>query len=136
MGLVSALAYCLRNLILKKHNSMADGSIQMIYQLFVVIIILLPVFLIYSDYQIQPDLPYLLILGFITTALGHILFLSSFSHFSISTASIISSIQPIFGIIMGVILLNEIPNFKNVVGGIIILSTVVIESIKSKEKNS
>ena len=108
----------------------------MIYLLFVVIIILLPVFLIYSDYQIQPDLPYLLMLGFITTALGHTLFLSSFSHFSISTASIISSIQPLFGIIMSVILLNEIPNFKNVVGGIIILSTVVIESIKSKEKNS
>jgi drug/metabolite transporter (DMT)-like permease len=37
---------------------------------------------------------------------------------------------------MSVILLNEIPNFKNVVGGIIIVSTVVIESIKSKEKNS
>lgn len=136
MGLFSAIAYSLRNLILKKHNSMADGSIQMIYQLFVVIIILLPVFFIYSDYQIQPDLPYLIILGFITTALGHTLFLSSFSHFSISTASIISSIQPLFGIIMSVILLNEIPNFKNVVGGIIILSTVVIESIKSKEKKS
>ena len=136
MGLFSALAYSLRNLILKKHNSMADGSIQMIYQLFVVIIILLPVFFIYSDYQIQTDLPYLLMLGFVTTALGHTLFLSSFSHFSISTASIISSIQPLFGIIMSVILLNEIPNFKNVVGGIIILSTVVIESIKSKEKNS
>ena len=136
MGLFSALAYSLRNLILKKHNSMADGSIQMIYQLFVVIILLLPVFLIYSDYQIQSDLPYLLMLGFITTALGHTLFISSFSHFSISTASIISSIQPLFGIIMGIILLNEIPNFKNVIGGIIILSTVVIESIKSKEKDS
>ena len=91
---------------------------------------------LYSDYQIQPDFPYLLMLGFITTALGHTLFLSSFSHFSISTASIISSIQPLFGIIMSVILLNEIQNFKNVVGGIIILSTVVIESIKSKEKKS
>tara|TARA_A100001011_G_scaffold347069_1_gene383892 strand:- start:7867 stop:8760 length:894 start_codon:yes stop_codon:yes gene_type:complete len=136
MGLFSALAYSLRNLILKKHNSMADGSIQMIYQLFIVIILLLPVFFIYSDYQIQSDLPYLLVLGFITTALGHTLFLSSFSHFSISTASIISSIQPLFGIIMGIILLNEIPNFKNVIGGIIILSTVVIESIKSKEKDS
>ena len=29
-----------------------------------------------------------------------------------------------------------IPNFKNVIGGIIILSTVAIESIKSKEKDS
>ena len=86
--------------------------------------------------RIKPDLPYLLMLGFITTALGHTLFLSSFSHFSISTASIISSIQPLFGIIMSVILLNEIPNFKNVVGGILILSTVVIGSIKAKEKNT
>ena len=33
IGLLSALAYSLRNLILKKHNAMGNGSIQMIYQL-------------------------------------------------------------------------------------------------------
>ena len=133
IGIFSAIAYSLRNLILKKHNSMADGSIQMIYQLFVVMLLLLPFFLIYSNYQIQSDLPYLLLLGFITTALGHTLFLSSFSHFSISTASIISSVQPLFGIILGIFFLNEMPNVKNIIGGIIILVTIVVESIKSKE---
>ena len=112
---------------------MADGSIQMVYQLFVVMLLLSPFFLIYSNYQIQSDLPYLLLLGFITTALGHTLFLSSFSHFSISTASIISSVQPLFGIILGIFFLNEMPNVKNIIGGIIILVTIVVESIKSKE---
>ena len=114
---------------------MADESIQMVYQLFVVMLLLLPFFLIYSDYQIQSDLPYLLLLGFITTALGHTLFLSSFKHFSISTASIISSVQPLFGIILGIIFLNEMPNVKNIIGGIIILGTVMVESIKSKEND-
>ena len=43
LGLFSALAYSFRNLILKKYNAMGNGSIQMIYQLGLVILLLVPV---------------------------------------------------------------------------------------------
>jgi len=128
IGLFSALAYSLRNLILKKHNAMGNGSIQMIYQLGVIVLLLLPVLWIYPEADLSSQWPYLLVLGAVTTALGHTLFLSSFSHFSISTASILSSVQPLFGVLLGALFLSEIPNLKSIFGGLLILTTVVLES--------
>lgn len=134
IGLFSALAYALRNLILKKHNAMGNGSVQMIYQLVVVVILLAPVLWLYPEADIVSQWPYLFILGAITTALGHTLFLSSFSHFNISTASIMSSIQPLFGVLLGALFLYEIPTLKSVIGGALILTTVLIESKRSRTK--
>ena len=132
IGLFSAVSYSLRNIILKKSNAMGNESVQMIYQLAVVIILLLPVHWIYPNIDIRSQWPYLLILGIFTTAVGHTLFLGSFSHFRISTVSIISSIQPLFGVLLGIFFLSEIPDLKSMLGGALILSTVVIESRSSK----
>ena len=132
IGVFSAIVYALRNLILKSNSNMANGSIQMFYQMGVVLLILLPVLWIYPQEKIVSQLPYLLILGGVTTALGHTLFLTSFFHFSISTASILSSVQPIFGVILAVIFLHEIPNLKSLIGGLLILTTVVLESQRIK----
>jgi len=134
IGLFSAVAYSLRNLILKKHNDMSNGSIQMIYQLGVITLLLLPVHWMYPEVSIGTQWPYLVLLGTLTTALGHTLFLSSFSHFSISTASIMSSIQPLFGVLLGVLFLSEIPDFKSSIGGVLILITVVLESSWTNNK--
>ncbi|MDA7693468.1 DMT family transporter [Flavobacteriaceae bacterium] len=136
IGLFSALAYSLRNLILKKHNAMGNGSIQMIYQLGVIVVLLLPVLWIYPNTDLSSQWPYLLLLGAITTALGHTLFLSSFAHFSISTASIMSSIQPLFGVLLGALFLSEIPDLKSILGGVLILTTVVLESRRARPKKN
>jgi len=134
VGLFSALAYSLRNLILKKHNAMGNGSIQMIYQLGVIVLLLLPVLWIYPEADLSSQWPYLLVLGAVTTALGHTLFLSSFNHFSISTASILSSVQPLFGVLLGALFLSEIPDLKSIFGGLLILTTVVLESRSARSK--
>lgn len=136
IGLFSALAYALRNLILKKHNAMGNGSIQMIYQLGVIVLLLMPVLWMYPDANLATQWPYLLLLGGVTTALGHTLFLSSFSHFNLSTASILSSIQPLFGVLLGVLFLYEIPDMKSMLGGGLILTSVIIESRLSKAKKN
>ena len=132
IGLFSAVSYSLRNIILKKSNAMGNESVQMIYQLAVIIILLLPFHWIYPNIDIRSQWPYLLILGIFTTAIGHTLFLGSFYHFRISTVSIISSIQPLFGVLLGIFFLSEIPDLKSMLGGALILSTVVIESRSSK----
>jgi len=53
--------------------------------------------------------------------------------FSASTASIISSLQPIFGIILAFFFLQETPTMRTFWGGSLILLTVVIESVRSKK---
>ena len=133
LGVFSAFSYALRNLILKQHVSKYNGTVLMMQQCVIVAILLIPVLFSANIEQIQTQLPFLLILGLITTALGHSLFISSLKHFSVSTASIIGSAQPIFGIIMAYFFLNEIPTSNTFIGGALILATVVIESVRSRK---
>lgn len=130
-GLLSALIYALRNLLLKRQVSSINGSILMFYQVLVTVILLLPVPIIYRAEAVLSQWPYLLGLAVLTTAIGHTLFLGSFRHFSITTASIISGIQPVYGIIIAFFLLGEVPSGRSLIGGGLIISTVILESLRS-----
>lgn len=136
MGLVAALAWSIRNLLLKTQIDSFDSSLLMFYQLGIAMVILLPVLFIYQDERITPQLPYLVFLGLVTTAIGHTLFINSFKHFSVSTASIMASTQPIYGIIVAMIFLNEIPTGRSIIGGGLILLTVIIESLRYVKKSN
>jgi drug/metabolite transporter (DMT)-like permease len=126
-GVFSALCYSIRNIFMKQKASEYEGSILMVYQLIIISILLAPVFFIYDMTGLEASIPAL----FLTTAAGHTLFIYSFRNFTISTASIISSIQPVYGIIIGMIILGEYPLLNTIFGGILILGTVMIESIRS-----
>jgi drug/metabolite transporter (DMT)-like permease len=136
LGVISALLYSLRNIISKKLITTYTGMSIMLYQLIILSVLLLPVTFFMDISNISTQFPYIIALGLLTTAIGHTMIVSSFKHFSVSTASIISSTQPIFGIIIAFVFLNEIPNLNTFIGGSLILATVVIESIRSQKKNS
>lgn len=131
IGLVSAFSWSLRNLLLKKTIANFNSSILMFYQLLVVMVLLFPVLFIYQAEEVRSQLPYLLFLGLVTTAIGHTLFMHTFNYFSVSTASILASTQPIYGIIVALLVLGEIPSGRSLIGGAIILLTVFIEGRRS-----
>ncbi len=130
-GIFSALCYSIRNIYMKSKAAEYEGSILMVYQLIIVSMLLSPVFFISDMTGLQSSLPAVLILALLTTATGHTLFIYSFRNFTISTASIISGIQPIYGIIIGIIVLGEYPALSTIFGGAMILGTVLIESIRN-----
>lgn len=131
-GVLSAFLYALRNLSMKSNSSKYDSSVLMFYQFLFVAIVFSP-FVVTSDIDKTFSFyPYILFLSLFTTAMGHTMFIRSFKNFNVSTASIIASSQPVFGILLGFIFLNEIPNYTTIIGGCIILSTVFIESFSSK----
>lgn len=134
IGLLSALFYALRNIILKNRTSSYNGSSLMCFQLFVITIFLSPLLFYFELNPITTQWKWLVVLAILTTSIGHTLFLNSFKHFSITTASILSSVQPVFGIIIAAIFLNEIPTLMTILGGFLILSSVIIESIRSYKK--
>jgi drug/metabolite transporter (DMT)-like permease len=134
IGVFSAFCYALRNLVLKSQVKKYHGSMLMVYQVAIVGMALLP-FLFYTDITIVlGQWKGLLVLALLTTAIGHTLFLMTFKHFSITTVSILSSIQPVYGIVIGIIFLGEIPELRTVFGGILILASVVIESFRVTRK--
>jgi drug/metabolite transporter (DMT)-like permease len=131
IGVLSALFYALRNILLKTKVAAYDGSMLMCYQTAIVGILLVPAFFFFDLSLLSSQLPAIVALAIVTTAFGHTLFLRSFKNFSITTASIISSIQPVYGIMIGALFLKEIPALYTVLGGLLILISVVIESLRS-----
>jgi drug/metabolite transporter (DMT)-like permease len=132
-GVFSAFCYAVRILILKQHVANYNGSMLMFYQTVIITILLLPTLFFMDISGLESQFPFLLLLAFITTAVGHSLMLHSLKFFSASKASIISSLQPIFGIILAIFFLKEIPTWNTFWGGSLILLTVVIESFRIKK---
>ena len=132
-GVFSAFCYAFRILILKKHAANYDGTVLMFYQVIIVSILLLPALFFMDVSGLKTQWPYLLLLAFLTTAVGHSMMLHSLKFFSAFTTSIISSLQPVFGIIMAIFFLNEIPTLNTFIGGFLILFTVFIESYRMKK---
>jgi drug/metabolite transporter (DMT)-like permease len=134
-GLLSAVCYAIRVLILKGQVGRYNGTMLMLYQMVIICILLVPVTFFMDMSTITTQYPYVILLALVTTAIGHTLFVNSLKYFKASTASIIGSIQPIFGILIAFFFLNEKPTMHTFVGGSLILATVVIESIRSKNTN-
>lgn len=134
LGVISAILYAIRLLLIKQLVVKYNGTMLMFYQIFILTIVLLPVLFFMDTTGTQSQFSYLLLLALVSTALGHSLMVRSINHFAVSTASIISSAQPIYGIIIAFFLLNEVPNLNTYIGGSLILSTVIIEAIRSKKQ--
>lgn len=132
-GLISAVFYAIRNILMKKKVASYHGSMLMFYQMVIIILILWPVLFLFETNPTINDWQALLVLALLTTSIGHTLFIMSFKNFSVSTASIMSSIQPVYGVLFGLFFLNEIPSSNTLIGGFLILTTVVIESINSRK---
>jgi drug/metabolite transporter (DMT)-like permease len=132
-GIFSAFCYAIRILILKGQVGNYNGTMLMFYQTVIISVLLLPTLFFMDLSGLESQFPYLLLLALLTTAIGHSLMLHSLKFFTASTASIISSLQPIFGIILAFFFLKEIPTWNTFWGGSLILLTVVLESARSKK---
>jgi drug/metabolite transporter (DMT)-like permease len=134
LGVFSALCYALRNMTLKRHIGQYSGTALMMHQILILSVLLVPFMFSMDTRNLSTQYPYVILLALVTTAIGHSLFIHSLKYFSVSTASIINSLQPVLGIIMAFFFLNEIPHWNTLIGGSLILTTVIIESIRSNKK--
>ena len=106
-GLLSALTYSIRNLLLKTKVDRYQGSLLMTYQMIIITLLLLPVYFLYDLNAIGQQWEGILGVALITTVLGHTMFINCLKYFSVTTVSILSSIQPVYGILIGAFLLSE-----------------------------
>jgi drug/metabolite transporter (DMT)-like permease len=129
-GVLSAFCYAVRNIILKPKVNTYNQSSLMLYQMLVVSVLLMPSLYYFEIGSTLQYLPALTVLALITTVIGHTLFVKSLKHFSASSASLISSMQPLYGILLAFFFLNEQPSLQTFIGGTLIVGAVIIESIQ------
>jgi len=135
-GTVSGFTFAVLSILNRKYVSTYPSMMIVWYQNLIATIILLP-FIFFDDLTLQAtDFAMLALLGIFCTALAHALFIKSLVHIKTQLASITACLEPVYGIIFAFVLLGEIPTFRTILGGGIILGTITIASMKrtSREK--
>jgi len=128
-GLVSALAYALRNIFTRKVMPRYHGSSMMFFQLCVMTLMLSPfLFLKSSAELVTHDWPFVLALAVFTTCIGHTLLVINLKRYPAVTVALLSSIIPIYGIIWPFIFLGEVPKMTTIIGGAFILASFSAEA--------
>lgn len=82
---------------------------------------LLPTLAIAPTLPSTRDLALLLVLGLVCTALAHTLFIRSLRALSAHTASVVACLEPVYGIALAVVLLDEVPDLRTLCGGVVIV---------------
>jgi drug/metabolite transporter (DMT)-like permease len=74
------------------------------------------------------DIAGLIVLGVACTGLAHTLFIASMQRVSAHVASVVAALEPVYGIALAALLLNEIPGARTLVGGALIVGAAVLAS--------
>lgn len=135
-GILSSLSYAVLSLLNRKYAKEYKGMVIAFYEQLVSLTVLLPFFFIMEPVFTRKDIFLLLLLGTVFTGVTHTLFINSLKDIKTQTAGIISSLEPLYGIILSIFLLNEMPSAKEIIGGLLVLGTVFYSTIKNlKNKN-
>ncbi|MFZ5354506.1 MAG: DMT family transporter [Bacillota bacterium] len=129
-GIMSGLSFAVLSLMNKRLAGIYSGLVISFYQDCIAAVILLPMVLYISPVFSAKDVLLLTVLGVVFTGVSHALFISSLANVKAHTASIIACLEPVYGILLGVLLLGENPGARSIAGGCIIIGASLYSSIK------
>lgn len=121
-GILSGLTFALLSVLNKKYVAQYTSRQVSLYQFTAAALVLLPMVIPLQPTLDERSFALLAILGVVFTGVSHTLFISSLKGIKAQTASIIASLEPVYGILATVVLLGEIPGLRELAGGLIILT--------------
>ena len=137
IGIVSAIAYTVRNLLSKPLIKVISGTQLMMIQSGAAFLVYL-IIITYQDFIWgeliinKSQVILIMLLGIVFTGIAHTLFLSALNYYSVSFVSLLACIQPLLGTVLGILIINEQPSFNVWVGGGLILGAVGYTTYKQR----
>jgi len=120
-GVFSGFTFALLTIINRKLTQKHPSLIIAFNQNFFSTIFLFPMlFIIKPDLTLR-NIGLLVILGVLCTALSHTLFIKGMKKIQAQTASLIHTLEPVYGIVFAFLFLREIPSARTLLGGAVIL---------------
>ena len=129
-GLFAGFTFSILTILNRKLSQIYSSLLITFYQDLWATLFLLPFFFIIRPHLNGKDILLLLVLGIFCTALSHSLFIKGMRLIKAQTAAIISSLEPVYGIIMALFILKEVPSLRTILGGIVILGTTFVVTWK------
>jgi len=132
-GVFSALMMSLRNIMQRRFFSNYAASQALFYQAIVVVLVLSPFTVTAIDNISVEHWRLLVLLGIAFTALPHTLFAHGLLHLKAKTASLIACVQVLYAAIFATVLLAEVLSVNVIIGGLIVVSAAMFESLPKKK---
>jgi drug/metabolite transporter (DMT)-like permease len=132
-GLFAGFTFSVLTILNRKLSPAYSSLLITFYQDFAATLFLIPFFFILQPHLNSRNVLLLLVLGFFCTAGAHSLFIKGMRYIKAQTAAIISSLEPVYGIILALLLLHEIPRLRTVLGGIVILAATLAVTWKGAQ---
>jgi len=123
-GLFAVLSLINRSLI-RRQGAIRIAAIENL----VAAIVLLPLVSIRSVRPTATQWAELAVLGILCTAIAHALFIGSMSRLRAQAASVAAALEPAYGIAIAVIVLGEIPGWRTIVGGAVVISAAILSGL-------
>ena len=132
-GITSGLTFALLSIMNRKYARAYSSLVVAFYQDAAAALFLLPFLFLPAPAMTLPDMLRLALLGIVFTGVAHSLFIRGLAHVKAHTASIIASLEPVYGILAAALLLGESPAMRELAGGAVILGTALYATTR-KEK--
>ncbi|MBI2079154.1 EamA family transporter [Candidatus Micrarchaeota archaeon] len=133
-GVIAAGIFSINVIINKSYFKKYSETLVISYQNLTAALLLLPIFLIEQPIISTNDLSWLFFMGVILNLGGYILFYKSLRHVKAQTAGIISSVEPVYGLISAFLILGEVPVLKTILGGLLIVIASLAATLNSKSQ--
>ncbi|WP_300667579.1 DMT family transporter [Desulfoluna sp.] len=121
-GLASGLTFAVLSLFNRRFTRRYHGAVISFWQDTAAALFLLPVLLISPEIPTKADVGLLLLLGVLFTGISHTLFIQGMRTVSARRASIVVSLEPVYGIAAALLILGEVPAVRSLAGGAMILA--------------
>jgi drug/metabolite transporter (DMT)-like permease len=106
-----------------------------LYQDAVAALALLPTLLLYPNAGalLTPRVAALLLaLGLVCTALAHTLFIAGMRTVTAQLASLLASLEPVWGIVFALLLLGQVPSGRTLAGGAVIVGATLLPAVRRR----
>jgi drug/metabolite transporter (DMT)-like permease len=125
-GSLSGIFFSLQFIISNRYGlEHIDGKTRMFYSAIFITALLSPTLLIWQPTNMTYNLPYLASAGVLSTAIGGAFLFEGMRTVEGKRASIAALIEPVVGVMLAVIILHENLSIYNIVGGAMIISSIV-----------
>lgn len=130
-GLAAAATFALLSVSNRRLRRTYASVTISLYQDGTAALVLLPtLLLLHPATLVQPrTLALLLALGLLCTALAHTLFIDGLGSVSAQAASLIASLEPVWGIVFALALLGEVPAVRTLLGGAVIVAATALPTL-------
>jgi drug/metabolite transporter (DMT)-like permease len=127
-GLTFSLLSILNRVLASRHSSLAVAFYQDLFAA----LFLLPAVVGPGLAVSGRDLALIAVLGVVCTAAAHTLFIDGMRRVRAGTASILSTLEPVYGILLALVFLKESPSLRTVSGGAVILVSALVATARAR----